>query len=168
MELTLARRLAALALLLHLGVKLHSPVSVELDALTAGDFCTELNRESIRVIQSEQLNARQSVFDKFTQVPHALKERPRERFFFFHERDNNFIAMLGNFFAAVLGGAIIVETVFALPGIGSLALDAIHYRDYPLLQGYVLFLGGIYVLVTLAVDLVLARMDPRIVLGGGD
>ena len=50
----------------------------------------------------------------------------------------------------------------------NLALDAIHYRDYPLLQGYVLFLGGIYVLVTLAVDLVLARMDPRIVLGGGD
>lgn len=77
-------------------------------------------------------------------------------------------AMLGNFAAAVLGGAIIVETVFALPGIGSLALDAIHYRDYPLLQGYVLFLGGIYVLVTLAVDIVLARMDPRIVLGGGD
>ena len=77
-------------------------------------------------------------------------------------------AMLGNFAAAVLGGAIIVETVFALPGIGSLALDAIHYRDYPLLQGYVLFLGGIYVLVTLVVDLVLARMDPRIVLGGGD
>ena len=77
-------------------------------------------------------------------------------------------AMLGNFAAAVLGGAIIVETVFALPGIGSLALDAIHYRDYPLLQGYVLFLGSIYVLVTLVVDLVLARMDPRIVLGGGD
>ncbi|GAA0213950.1 nickel ABC transporter permease subunit NikB [Selenomonas dianae] len=75
-------------------------------------------------------------------------------------------AMLGNFFAAVLGGAIIVETVFALPGIGSLALEAIHYRDYPLLQGYVLLLGGIYVLVTIAVDLVLARMDPRIVLGG--
>ena len=75
-------------------------------------------------------------------------------------------AMLGNFFAAVLGGAIIVETVFALPGIGSLALEAIQYRDYPLLQGYVLFLGGIYVLVTIAVDLLLARMDPRIVLGG--
>ena len=75
-------------------------------------------------------------------------------------------AMLGNFFAAVLGGAIIVETVFALPGIGSLALEAIHYRDYPLLQGYVLLLGGIYVLVTIVVDLALARMDPRIVLGG--
>ena len=75
-------------------------------------------------------------------------------------------AMLGNFFAAVLGGAIVVETVFALPGIGSLALDAIHYRDYPLLQGYVLFLGAIYVLVTLAVDLLLARMDPRILPGG--
>ena len=75
-------------------------------------------------------------------------------------------AMLGNFFAAVLGGAIIVETVFALPGIGSLALEAIHYRDYPLLQGYVLFLGGIYVLVTIVVDVVLARLDPRIVLGG--
>ena len=77
------------------------------------------------------------------------------------------VAMLGNFFAAVLGGAIIVETVFALPGIGSLALDAIHYRDYPLLQGYVLFLGGIYVLVTIGVDLILARLDPRIVPGGG-
>lgn len=77
------------------------------------------------------------------------------------------VAMLGNFFAAVLGGAIIVETVFALPGIGSLALEAIHYRDYPLLQGYVLFLGGIYVLVTIGVDLILARLDPRIVPGGG-
>ena len=76
-------------------------------------------------------------------------------------------AMLGNFFAAVLGGAIIVETVFALPGIGSLALEAIHYRDYPLLQGYVLFLGGIYVLVTIVVDLVLLRLDPRVMLGGG-
>lgn len=76
------------------------------------------------------------------------------------------VAMLGNFFAAVLGGAIIVETVFALPGIGSLALEAIHYRDYPLLQGYVLFLGGIYVGVTIVVDIVLAHMDPRIVLGG--
>ena len=76
-------------------------------------------------------------------------------------------AMLGNFFAAVLGGAIIVETVFALPGIGALALEAIHYRDYPLLQGYVLFLGGIYILVTIAVDLVLLRLDPRVMLGGG-
>ena len=76
-------------------------------------------------------------------------------------------AMLGNFFAAVLGGAIIVETVFALPGIGSLALEAIHYRDYPLLQGDVLFLGGIYVLVTIVVDLVLLRLDPRVMLGGG-
>ena len=75
-------------------------------------------------------------------------------------------AMLGNFFAAVLGGAIIVETVFALPGIGSLALEAIHYRDYPLLQGYVLFLGAIYVGVTIVVDIVLAHMDPRIGLGG--
>ena len=75
-------------------------------------------------------------------------------------------AMLGNFVAAVLGGAIIVETVFALPGIGSLALEAIHYRDYPLLQGYVLFLGAIYVGVTIVVDIVLAHMDPRIVLGG--
>ena len=77
------------------------------------------------------------------------------------------VAMLGNFFAAVLGGAIIVETVFALPGIGSLALEAIHYRDYPLLQGHVLFLGGIYILVTIAVDLVLLRLDPRVMLGGG-
>ena len=75
-------------------------------------------------------------------------------------------AMLGNFFAAVLGGAIIVETVFALPGTGSLALEAIRYRDYPLLQGYVLFLGAIYVGVTIVVDIVLAHMDPRIVLGG--
>lgn len=76
------------------------------------------------------------------------------------------VAMLGNFFAAVLGGAIIVETVFALPGIGTLALDAIHYRDYPLLQGYVLFMGSIYVVVSLAVDLLIARLDPRVALGG--
>ena len=72
------------------------------------------------------------------------------------------IAMLGNFCGSLLGGAVIIETIFAIPGIGSLAMEAIRFRDYPLLQGYVLFTGAVFVLVSLAVDLLLHYVDSRV------
>lgn len=62
----------------------------------------------------------------------------------------------------LLGGSLIVETVFAWPGLGSLAVDAIHTRDYPLVQGVVVVTGTIYVVVNFAVDLAHARLDPRV------
>lgn len=75
-------------------------------------------------------------------------------------------ALLGNSLGGMLGGSVIVESIFALPGIGSYALEAIGGRDYPALQGYVLLTGLIYVGVTLLVDVVSMLLDPRVRLGG--
>ncbi len=61
----------------------------------------------------------------------------------------------------LLGGSVVIEQVFALPGVGTLALSAIGGRDYPLLQGVILFISGAFVLVNLAVDLLHATADPR-------
>lgn len=75
------------------------------------------------------------------------------------------IAMLGNYFAGVLGGSVITENIFALPGISSMALEAIRLRDYPVLQAYVLVSGWILVLVTAAVDIFIAYINPKVGLG---
>ena len=64
--------------------------------------------------------------------------------------------------ALLIGGAIVTETVFAIPGIGRLTVDAILRRDYPIIQGVVLIFSGAYVLINLAVDLSYMFFDPRI------
>lgn len=75
------------------------------------------------------------------------------------------IALLGNYWAGILGGSVIAESIFAIPGISSMALEAIRYRDYPVLQAYVLVTGWILVLVTLGVDLLMAYFNPKIKVG---
>lgn len=75
------------------------------------------------------------------------------------------IALLGNYFAGVLGGSAIVESIFAIPGMGTMALEAIRMRDYPVLQAYVLVSGWILVLVTLGVDLLIAYLNPKVRFG---
>lgn len=65
-------------------------------------------------------------------------------------------------FAGLLNGAFIVEWVFAWPGLGKLAIDAIYARDYPVIQGFVLVTGAIYVIFNFATDLVCGWLDPRI------
>ena len=76
------------------------------------------------------------------------------------------IAMLGNSLGGMLGGSIIIESIFARPGIGSYALAAVTNRDYPALQGYVLLTGFIYVLITLLVDTLSMLLNPKVRLGG--
>ena len=76
------------------------------------------------------------------------------------------VALLGNSLGGMLGGSVIIESIFALPGIGSYALDAITNRDYPALQGYVLLAGSIYVGITLMVDVVSMLINPKVRLGG--
>jgi ABC-type dipeptide/oligopeptide/nickel transport system permease component len=62
----------------------------------------------------------------------------------------------------LLGGSTVVETIFAWPGVGRLVLEAVYARDYPLLQGAVLFLACTYVVVNLFVDVLYKWLDPRI------
>lgn len=72
------------------------------------------------------------------------------------------MTVVGIGIALLIGGAIVTETVFAIPGIGRLTVDAILRRDYPIIQGVILLFSGAYVLINLAVDLSYMFFDPRI------
>jgi len=76
------------------------------------------------------------------------------------------LTILGLQFGALLGGTVIIEWVFSWPGIGQLTIEAIQKRDYPLVQGCVLFISLTYVLVNTSIDFVYAWSDPRIRLSG--
>lgn len=75
------------------------------------------------------------------------------------------VTLSGVEFGYLLGGAVIVEQIFALPGLGRMVLDAILQRDYALVQGSVLFIALNFMIVNLLVDLAYAVLDPRIRLG---
>jgi peptide/nickel transport system permease protein len=72
------------------------------------------------------------------------------------------VTMLGGYFAAMLGGSFIIETIFAWPGVGRTVVEAIFARDYPVIQAGVLFTSIFFVLCNLLVDLTYGWIDPRI------
>ncbi|MGI9521016.1 MAG: ABC transporter permease [Hyphomicrobiaceae bacterium] len=72
------------------------------------------------------------------------------------------VTVIGIGVALLIGGVVITETVFNIPGIGRLVVDAIQYRDYPIIQGVMLLFSGTYVIINLLVDLSYSLIDPRI------
>jgi peptide/nickel transport system permease protein len=72
------------------------------------------------------------------------------------------VTTVGLAFALLISGVVVTETVFAIPGMGRLTVDAILRRDYPVIQGLVLVFSGIYVLINLLVDISYTFLDPRI------
>ncbi len=78
-----------------------------------------------------------------------------------------FITVLGIQFGYLIGGAVVVENVFAIPGIGDLAVSAIGNRDFPLIQGITLVIATGFVLINILVDVCYALLDPRIRIGRG-
>jgi peptide/nickel transport system permease protein len=72
------------------------------------------------------------------------------------------VTIVGLQFGAVLTGAVITETIFAWPGVGRLLIQSIGFRDYPLVQGCILFIATTYVAMNLVTDLVYGVLDPRI------
>ena len=72
------------------------------------------------------------------------------------------VTIIGLGIAALLSGVVVTETIFAIPGIGRLSVDAIVHRDYPVIQGVILMTAGFYVFMNLAVDITYAYFDPRI------
>ena len=72
------------------------------------------------------------------------------------------LTVIGNGFALLIGGAIVTESIFNLPGIGRLTVDAVLARDYPVIQGIILLTSGFYVLLNLLVDLAYVLLDPRV------
>ena len=72
------------------------------------------------------------------------------------------ITVIGISFAVLISGAVVVETVFNIPGLGRLVVSAVSRRDYPVVQGVVLVIAGVYMLVNLLVDLSYLVIDPRV------
>jgi len=72
------------------------------------------------------------------------------------------VTVIGIGVALLIGGAVVTESVFAIPGLGRLTVDAILRRDYPVIQGVILLFSFVYVLVNLAIDLLYTLFDPRI------
>jgi peptide/nickel transport system permease protein len=72
------------------------------------------------------------------------------------------VTVIGISFAVLISGAVVVETVFNIPGLGRLVVSAVSRRDYPVVQGVVLVIAGVYMLVNLLVDLSYLVIDPRV------
>ena len=72
------------------------------------------------------------------------------------------VTVIGIGFALLINGVVVIETVFNIPGMGNLTIEAVLDRDYPVVQGVILVFSGIYVLVNLVVDLSYSLFDPRV------
>lgn len=93
------------------------------------------------------------------------KGAPLGRILFRHALKNAsipIVTIVGLGLANLIGGSVITESVFAIPGLGRLTLDAILHRDYPIIQGVVLIFSAAYIVVNLAVDVIYNWLDPRI------
>jgi peptide/nickel transport system permease protein len=72
------------------------------------------------------------------------------------------VTIIGVGVALLIGGVVVTESVFAIPGLGRLTVDAILHRDYPVIQGIILIFSAVYVLINLLVDIIYTFLDPRI------
>ncbi len=99
-------------------------------------------------------------------ITHArAKGLPERTVLWRHALPNAFapvLTVLGLMLGSLLGGAVVIETVFTLPGLGRFLVDGIYARDYPVVQGTLLLVAGIYVITNLVVDLLYPIFDPRV------
>ncbi|XSC42683.1 ABC transporter permease [Bradyrhizobium sp. RDT10] len=104
-----------------------------------------LNEDYVRTARAKGVAGRQVLFK------HALKNAAVP-----------IVTVMGNGIAALIAGVVITETVFNIPGMGRLVVDAIARRDFPIIQGVIIVTSGVYMLVNLLVDLSYVLFDPRI------
>jgi peptide/nickel transport system permease protein len=135
-----------------------APGSLVLPAITLG---TALAAVLARMVRSSLLEV---LGEDYIRTGRA-KGLPESRLLWRHALRNAWLPVLtlaGLQLGALLGGAVITETVFDWPGLGSLMIEGIRRRDYPVVQGCVLVISLAYVLVNLLTDLAYAWVDPRI------
>lgn len=113
--------------------------------MTRSSLLNVLNEDYVRTAYSKGLSGQRVL------LAHALKNGLIP-----------IVTVLGLQFGQLLGGAVVTEVVFAIPGVGRLVVDAINSRDFPLVQGSVMFLAIGFILINLAVDVLYAYIDPRI------
>jgi peptide/nickel transport system permease protein len=113
--------------------------------ITRASMLDVLAQDYIRTAQAKGLSSQQVL------IGHALKNAAVP-----------IVTIIGIGIALLIGGVVVTETVFAIPGLGRLTVDAILRRDYPIIQGIILIFSAAYVLVNLLVDLSYTLLDPRI------
>lgn len=113
--------------------------------MTRSSMLDVLRMDYVRTARSKGLNNRAVI------VGHALRNALIP-----------IVTVLGMEFGSLMGGSVIVESVFAWPGVGRLAVNAIMGRDYPVVQAVVIVVSAIFVLINLGVDLTYGILDPRI------
>jgi peptide/nickel transport system permease protein len=113
--------------------------------ITRASVLEVLSQDHIRTARAKGLPTRQLLFD------HALPNAAVP-----------IVTIIGVGVALLLGGVVVTESVFAIPGLGRLVVDAILHRDYPIIQGVLLIFSAVYVFVNLAIDLLYVVIDPRI------
>ncbi len=114
-----------------------------------GSMLEEMNKDYLNGGLARGLPKRQIIFRQI--LPNSLL---------------SVITMFGMSIGSLMGGATIIETIFEWQGVGKMAIDAISVKDYPVIQGYILWMAIIYVFINLAVDLLYRFLDPRIRLEG--
>ncbi len=130
------------------GVTLGFMQSAIIARMTRSSMLDILNQDYIRTARAKGLS------EKVVVLRHALRNALIP-----------VVTVIGFSMAVLLGGTWIVETLFNIPGTGALAITAIMRRDYPIIQGSMIFTAGIYVLVNLLVDISYAIINPRIKYG---
>jgi peptide/nickel transport system permease protein len=113
--------------------------------ITRASMLDVLAQDYIRTAQAKGLGSRKVL------IGHALKNAAVP-----------IVTIIGISVALLISGVVVTETVFAIPGLGRLTVDAILRRDYPIIQGIILIFSGVYVLINLLVDLSYTLLDPRI------
>jgi peptide/nickel transport system permease protein len=113
--------------------------------ITRASMLDVLSQDYIRTAQAKGLGTGQVL------IGHALKNAAVP-----------IVTIIGIGIALLISGVVVTETVFAIPGMGRLVVDAILRRDYPIIQGIILVFSGVYVLINLLVDLSYTFLDPRI------
>ncbi|MBR1225694.1 MULTISPECIES: ABC transporter permease [unclassified Bradyrhizobium] len=113
--------------------------------ITRASMLEVLQQDYVRTARAKGLDQRSILFI------HALKNAAVP-----------IVTVIGIGIALLIGGAVVTESVFAIPGLGRLTIDAILRRDYPVIQGIVLLFSFLYVLVNLMVDVTYTLVDPRI------
>jgi len=122
-----------------------------LSRLTRSEMIDQLNQDYIRTARAKGLSHGAIVYK------HALRNALIP-----------VVTFAGLELGTVLGSAIVIERIFSLPGLGQLVVESIFLRDYPMIQGAILFLAAVFVFINLIVDISYTFLDPEIRLGSGD
>lgn len=119
--------------------------SASIARVTRSGMLDVLNNDYIRTARAKGLG------ELFVIAKHALKNAM-----------NPILTQVGMSLAQLIGGAVVIETIFNIPGLGLLAFDSLKRRDYPMIQGHILFVAMAYILINLIIDLLYRAFDPRV------